>query len=160
MSQILYVVMAISLASLLTFGGISYFNSDTSTRLIVSRGLISQYEAITSGISSYRLANNGLLPESIDQFKGYMHQGEVPSFGEKSDIYSWTVGTLSGNSIACVSIPSDKSLAVSSALAFAQDAKSKKANPIVGESCGSGDEYVKGMTIPTTPTIFITLKGA
>ena len=152
--------MAIALLALVTFGGANYLNNDKPVKIKVSYGLQSQYEAISTGIANYRSSNNGLMPSSIDQFKGFLYNGEVPSFaGEFVGVFNWTAEINSGETVVCVELNTNKNILIEAFMSFAKEADKKGATPIIGNSCGVGTPYAENFDVTSIDPVFITLKG-
>jgi len=91
MMQLLLTVMAIGLAALLAVGGINYFSTDIGVRVEMSQALRAQHDAIAGAVSSYRTANNGFVPRSVDTLKGYLPEGKVPEFPKGHKPFLWTI---------------------------------------------------------------------
>lgn len=91
MMQLILTVMGIGLAALLAVGGINYFSPDIGLRVEVAQALRTQYDAITSAAVSYRTANNGFVPRSVDSLKGFLPNGKVPEFPRGLQPFEWTI---------------------------------------------------------------------
>lgn len=162
MMQIIYVVMAIALLSLVTLGGVSYFSSDAPLKALTSRGLVAQYETITAGIVSYRTANNGITPGSLDQFIGFLPEGRVKPFGPSARKFEWSVETPEGQQepVICLTLVDPGKADRASVNQFAAEVlKRENVDITIGENCGVGAGFDE--TEPTTygETAVVTVRG-
>lgn len=143
MMQVIYAIISISLAVLLTYGGLNYMNTETPVRAVMSRGVYAQYEAIVSGVASYRLENHGISPSTLDDFEGYLPHGEIPKFGIASQAFSWSVQPdAAGGAVktdVCLHIENARPATLASAATFTDDLKRRSGIvPLFGDACGSG----------------------
>lgn len=164
MMHIIYAVIAVALTVLVTFGGVSYMRADAPVRIITSRGLVGQYEAILLGVSAYRSENNGLTPKNLESFSGYLPNGKVPSFGIASEGFDWTLERPAGSAspAICLKVDLREETRLASASVFAMEAirrGGEKTSVTVGESCGSGLPFVEGPVTASGSTVYFTMKG-
>jgi hypothetical protein len=160
MMHIIYAVMAIALICLVTFGGVSYINPDAPTRAVASRGLVAQYEAIHSGITSYRSVNNGITPDSIELFKGFLPHGGVPSFGAADEGFRWTLRKVENEDlpVLCLEVSTQDEAKLGAALNFAREIERRTSADIsMGASCGQGAHFEEAVAavIPDQPVFTI-----
>lgn len=149
MAQLVMTVLAVALAALLMAGGVTYFSSDTGTRIETVNSLRAQHSAIMGALSSYRLANNGHVPGSIGSFSGYMPEGEVPAFPRGDGIVSWKMSSiLQGTDrrmVLCLERgPSPAGSGIGSGIAafVNETAKRYPGEVRIGASCTDTDEQV------------------
>lgn len=76
MSQLVIVILAIVLTSVVVAGGVSYLNSDTGVRLETFTKVSAQYQTLDTAMRAYRIANRGALPAA-------------PSLADAPDDTSW-----------------------------------------------------------------------
>ncbi len=160
--NIIYVVMAISLTCLVAFGGISYINPDAPIRAVASRGLVAQYEAIHSGIVAYRSSNNGITPDAIALFKGFLPQGDIPSFGPAYNGYGWSMSVPQGETrpVICLTVNDSSEAKIQSSLAFATEIERRSSAKVsLGGTCGDNTPFAQVVVadIPTVPVL--TIRG-
>lgn len=164
MMHIIYAVIAIALTCLATFGGVSYMRAEAPTRVVSSRGLMGQYEAILTGIASYRNANNGIYPDSLERFAGYLPNGTIPSFGTAAEGYEWEIVQPNAelSPVVCLTVDTSMSVRYEAATIFTMDAIRRgggRVNITVGDACGAGVPFTEGMDAPQSDRAFFTLRG-
>jgi hypothetical protein len=166
MMQILMVVMAIGLASLLVVGGINYMNADLGTRIKVTQGLMTQYESLNSGISSYRSANGGMAPGTVGRLSAYLVGGEVPRSPVGTETLAWEMSKLDdGNRVLCLTgNTAELDSAVTSAVAAFVDEAARRDGEravAVGADCKSGSVVNGSGTSTTLPSgaFAVTFRG-
>lgn len=86
MVNLFITVLAIALAALFVAGGINYINTDLLIKIDHSHMLQRQYQMYVNGISTYRNANNGYIPSSINALKGFIP--EIPASAGK---FGWSI---------------------------------------------------------------------
>jgi hypothetical protein len=160
MMQIVYVVIAVGLMALITFGGVSYFDADTPVRAVATRGLAAQYESIVMGMKAYSSVNNGYQPDSIARFKGYLPGGEVPGFGNAGNGYEWSVEKPDGSAkpVVCLKVAEGRGASLRSAVLFARSVMRGGSSAVtIGDGCASGDVLPISGGYPTpAPAAFLT----
>lgn len=164
MMHILYAVIAIALTCLVTFGGVNYMRADAPVRVVASRGLSGQYEALILGISAYRSVNNGITPKDVASFSGFLPNGSVPSFGTASEGFEWTVEKPEGESapVLCLKVDATLDVRFESAAIFAREAVRRGGGRItvdVGGECGEGQPLADGSAPPADGPAFLTIRG-
>jgi hypothetical protein len=163
MMNIIYVVMAVGLTVLVTFGGINYINTDVPLRAATSRTLVAQYELILSGVASYKSVNNGIAPTSLDQFKGMLPGGDIPTYSANSKgAWTWSVerSEESPNELAiCLAIAPEQAKYVEAVMQFVDTIRQRSDVEVVGGAeCGAGDA-IDEVVIPSSSGIVLTIKG-
>lgn len=162
MMHILFAVIAIALTCLVTFGGVSYIKTDMPARAVTSRGLVAQYEALMSGVVSYRSVNNGITPDSVEKFEGFLPGGEIPNFGSSDNGYGWTLSKPEGETspVICLSVTNPTEARYASARQVAVEVERRSAATVsVGDMCGGGVPYA-GAAVPGESTdVVFTVRG-
>ncbi|MCV9963794.1 hypothetical protein OIU34_18110 [Pararhizobium sp. BT-229] len=164
MMHILYAVIAIALTCLVTFGGVNYMRADAPVRVVASRGLSGQYEALLLGISAYRNVNNGITPKDVASFSGFLPNGSVPSFGTASEGFEWTVEKPEGETgpVLCLKVDATLDVRFEAAAMFAREALRRGGGRIsvaIGNACGEGQPFTDGSAPPGNGTAFLTIRG-
>lgn len=164
MMHILYAVIAIALTCLVAFGGVSYIHSEAPVRAVASRGLTGQYEAILLGVSSYRTENNGLMPQSIESFSGFLPNGAIPSFGTASQGFEWSMAKLDGEQspVLCLKVDTSKIAHFDSASMFARETLRRgngRVDVTVGAACGEGLPFDEVSAPPGAGIAVFTIRG-
>ncbi|MCS4089865.1 hypothetical protein [Rhizobium sp. BK176] len=164
MMHILYAVIAIALTCLVTFGGVSYIHSEAPVRAVASRALTGQYEAILLGVSSYRTENNGIAPQSIEAFSGFLPNGAVPSFGAPSQGFDWSMAKLDGEQspALCLQVDTSQIAHFDSASMFARETLRRgngRVTVTVGAACGEGQAFDGVSAPPAGGVVVFTIRG-
>lgn len=136
MFQLVVIVMAVALASVLVVAGVPYFDSSTGMKLKTQHILQGEFEGIVSAASAYKNNHGGFLPpDNISALAGLLPNGSVPVLSEdRGVIWSLAAGSI------CLS--RDNADAISDGVqkginAFAQNiVKSQQGvNVFIGSSC-------------------------
>lgn len=147
MMQIVYVVMAVALASVLTLAGISYIDSGLGTRLVVARGLQGQMDIMSTALSSYRAANGGLSPPTGSNLEtrlsGYLPNGVLPPLPQWAKGFVWTTVQIGGVEALCVERPTGTLIGddlAAGIVSFARTQAERRlpGGVLLGASCGTG----------------------
>lgn len=78
MVNLFITVLAIALAALVVAGGINYLDTDLLIRVDHGNLLQRQHQTYVNGVSSFRTANNGNLPTSLEQLAGFIPKESLP----------------------------------------------------------------------------------
>jgi hypothetical protein len=164
MMHILYAVIAIALTCLVTFGGVSYIHSEAPVRAVASRALTGQYEAILLGVSSYRNENNGVVPQSIEAFSGFLPNGAIPSFGTSSQGFEWSMERIEGEQspVLCLKVDTSQIAHFDSAAMFARETLRRGNGHVsvrVGADCGEGYVFDDASQPPASRIAVFTIRG-
>lgn len=162
MMNILFAVMAIALTCLVTFGGLNYINHDAPTIAVTTRSLTAQYEVIISGVTSYRMVNNGITPDSVKRFEGFLPSGKVPGFGAGDDGYTWTVEAPQGESapVICLSVTDAVDFRMASVKQLAVEIERRgRGKVFIGPSCGEGVPHSEVPSADRNQNIVLTIRN-
>jgi len=166
--HILYAVMAIALTVLVTFGGINYINADGPVRVVQTNGLMGQYEALVSAVTTYRNSNNGVEPADMRSFKGLLPKGGIPRFGAAAESYVWLVSRdgTDGKPAMCLRVTGGERIALQSARQYAAEMARRHPHVTVVEghtlNCKVADGDAEAEADDETATgndVYFTLKG-
>ncbi len=94
MFQLIIVVLAIGMTALIVAGGVSYFNSDTGTRVQTQQEMQGHFDGLATAIATYRSANNNFLSSNISALSGLLPGGAVPKLSTAGDSFEWTIATI------------------------------------------------------------------
>jgi hypothetical protein len=144
MKEILLAVMAIGLAVLFTYGGLSYFNPDAATRSMTARGLSAQYDAIRAAAATYKAVNNGVTPTEKSQIDGFLPGGDIPVFGNGSEYFAWDIGGQPGHPLCMKYTGTTTALNEAAFMLAAEAARAPGAKVSYGAACGEGTVFSGG----------------
>jgi hypothetical protein len=82
------------MTALIVAGGVSYFNSDTGTRIETQQQLQGHFDGLATAIATYRSANNNFLSPNIASVAGLLPGGEVPKLSTAPDTFAWSIATI------------------------------------------------------------------
>jgi hypothetical protein len=152
MFQLIVVVLAIGMTALIVAGGVSYFNSDTGTRIQTQQQLQGHFDGLATAIATYRGSNNNFLSPNIENLAGLLPGGEVPQLSTAPDRFIWSIATIAGGGsnftdlrLLCLSTTNLSGVSRGVMLgvaAFADNvARSRGGTTLsVGESCVNGTD--------------------
>jgi hypothetical protein len=155
MMQIVFVVMAVALGSIVTLGGMSYYDSGLGLRIGVARGLQAQMDIMNSALGTYRAANGGHFPPSgvsiEERLSGYLPNGMLPPLPRGSMGFVWRTIPVNGNESLCVERPAGARIdpdVLHAVVSFAktQAVRMPAGSVLLGNSCGSGISDPEAMT--------------
>lgn len=158
MGQLIIVVLAIALTSLVVVGGISYLHSDTGVRLETYTTVSAQYQTLDAAMRAYRIANRGALPVApaladaagdtswLTSIMAYLPVGGLQTPANMQWLYA-----TDGSRILCLTTSAGRTITRGTYDGLVQVA-SKVNGAIVGKSCGSEDHTTfDGTTAITFP---------
>lgn len=90
MFQLIVTVMSIGLTALVIAGGVSYFNSDTGTRVETQHQMQGHFDGISTAIATYRTSNNGYLAPGIESIYGLLPGGTQPKLSAAPNDFAWS----------------------------------------------------------------------
>lgn len=95
MPTLILTALSVIIVAFTLVAGTNYINPSIHGRIEVTRVLAAQYAAISSAIATYRIENQGVFPETLDDVKGYVARGALAGYGPRSEMFSWTLEPLS-----------------------------------------------------------------
>lgn len=138
MMHLIITVLAILLAALVAVGGINYFKTDVGNRLILTRELQSQRDAILAALASHRIANDGRLPHAgeipSERLGGYLPRGVLP--GTRATMaFQWRIAE--GGALCVRNTQPIDDTAVDGVIAFARKESTAASTVVIASECVS-----------------------
>jgi hypothetical protein len=104
MPSIILTALSIMILAFAIVAGTNFVNPAMQSRIEVARVLSTQYAAIRSASSAYRMENQGVRPSSMREIEGYVADGAVGGFGTRTEHFSWSIEPgISSKPVLCLS---------------------------------------------------------
>ena len=153
MPTLIVTAISVILVAFALVAGSNFVNPAVQSRIEVARVLGAQYASISSAIGSYRMENHGVAPSSLDDVRGYIAQGAIDGFGQKTKMFEWSIEKgASGRSVLCLSFVrggNDDFGIVLGLQRFALDMEDQRpGRTTIGQDCGSQALAVTAAHLP------------